>query len=81
MLDYMFMGQTDEGTMPTLAIKDKKTKRPWGTVIERKGDDPFAIKFLADAIRETGYKRVVLKSDDEVAILALKTKAGEQLTD
>ena len=44
----------------------------WATTIPTKGPDMFSVNFLLSCINETGYRRIILKSDNEPAILALK---------
>jgi hypothetical protein len=81
MIDYMFMGQDDEKSAPMLAIKNRKTKQVWCSVVPAKGVDPFAVRFLADAVRETGYRRIIFKSDNEPSIIALKAAVREAVAE
>ena len=80
-MDYGFMGQDDDDVTPMLVVKDKKSKSPWGGAIPSKGNDDYARQLLVQVVRETGYRRVVLKSDNEPAIVVLKQAARAELTD
>ena len=76
-LDYMWMkgrkgdGEEPKGN-PILVIRCRNTKLTWSRVVLRKGVDPYSIKVLSDMILFTGHKRVILKSDGETSIKALK---------
>ena len=61
-------------TIPILAIFDNKCKAIWALPVESKGVNEEAVKWMIDRIDEAGYagQKVVLKSDQEPAILALK---------
>ena len=81
MLDYAFMGQDDEETTPLLIMKDSKYKTIWATTILQKGAESFAVKSLVNAVRESGHRKVIMKSDDEASIIALKNAARGELAD
>ena len=77
-LDYMWMkgskgdnGEEPKGN-PILVMHCRDTKITWSRVVLRKGVDPYSVKVLSDMIAFTGHKRVILKSDGESAIKALK---------
>jgi hypothetical protein len=40
--------------------------------VKEKGVNSFAVKMLAKILTSTGYRRVIVKSDQEPAIMALK---------
>ena len=50
----------------------RETKLTWSRVAFKKRVDPYSIKVLSDMILLTGHKRVILKSDGESSIKALK---------
>ena len=58
--------------MPILVIKDEHTKRISAHVVPEKGRNPHAIKILRRGIENLGYKKMILRSDQEPAIMALK---------
>ena len=74
------MGQEDEETMSILVTKDRCSKRLWATTVPSKAAEDFSKKFMAEAVHETGYKRVILKSDGERPIVALKRAVRDELT-
>ena len=77
-LDYMWMkgkkgdGQDDVKGSPILVAHCRETKVTWSRVLLKKGVDPYSIKVLTDMVLFTGHKRVILKSDGESSITALK---------
>jgi hypothetical protein len=58
--------------MPMLVIKDSRTKVALARVVPKKGRDQYAIERLQKDISNLGYKKMILKSDNEPAIIALK---------
>ena len=86
-LDYTFMYETqrehEEKGMPILVIKDLKqessgTGMLFAHVVPQKGVQPYAVKTLAGAIAQLGHQEIVLKSDGEPAIVALKEAAKRE---
>ena len=82
-LDYTFMHEAqnkhEEKGMPILVIKDLKQETTgagmiFAHVVPQKGAQPFAVKTLAGAIAQLGHQEIVLKSDGEPAIAALKER-------
>ena len=69
--------------MPILVIKDlKQTSAGAGVifaqVVPQKGVQPYAVKTLAGAVAQLGHREIVLKSDGEPAIVALKEAAKRE---
>ena len=85
-LDYMWMkGRKGDGEgqpkgNPILVMHCRDTKLTWSRVVLRKGVDPYSIKVLSDMILFTGHKRVILKSDGESSIKAVKEAVKTLLT-
>ena len=79
-LDYMFMHESqmaeEERGMPILVTKDAASKKGTGMVSARvlpaKGVNRYAVSNLASEIAKLGHNEMVLKSDGEPAIIALK---------
>ena len=75
-VDYMFMGEHqkegEEKGMPIMCIKDRKTKVIRARVTPQKGLHWYPVKVLTNFIRALGYTKVIVKSDQEPAILNLK---------
>ena len=82
-IGYAFLNDKQEvvkeenAGMPILAIKDRRTGMMQSRVVPAKGNDKFAIKRLVKDIELLGYNKVILKSDNESSILALKKSVKE----
>ena len=76
-IDYMYLkaregDETIEEGQPILIMKDRKSKTITAHVVEHKGANENAIKRLGQDIGLLGYKKIILKSDEEPSIIALK---------
>ena len=75
-IDYMFMSQKqgvgEEKGMPILVMKDRESGTVMSRLVPEKGATGYAVKRLAQDIDLLGYNKLVLKSDQEPAIIALK---------
>jgi len=71
--------QEEKGS-PIMVIKDKRTKRILARMIPQKGVSKYAIKKLKIDIDQMGYKKIILKSDNEPAIMALKQAVKDMST-
>ena len=76
-LDYYFMGEESE-TAPHIVVKDGKSSAYFSTGLDSKTSQ-YAVPFVAGAIQELGYKRMLMKSDNEPAIKRLKERVSECL--
>ena len=83
-IDYAFMSNRqvkgEEKGMPILVMKDRESKQIKSRVVPAKGTNGFAIQVLNDFLNGLGYRKVILKSDNEPAILALKDRAKKENT-
>ena len=74
-VDYGFFGQPEDKahcTLPVLIVRDRKSKGIWSHPVPAKGvTHPYPAKALMADLDFMGYKRVILKSDQEPSILAL----------
>ena len=61
-----------EGELPSLQVKDEYTGYMWCSVVPAKGADNYAVNFVIQCLEESGYRRLVLKSDNENSIKFLK---------
>ena len=86
-LDYTFMHESqnkhEEKGMPILVIKDIKqddtgTGMIFAQVVPQKGVQPFAVKTLAGVVAQLGHQELIMKSDGEPAIVALKEAAKNE---
>ena len=66
-----------EGELPSLQIKDERTGFVWASVVPAKGLDLYAVNFAIQSLEESGYRRIVLKSDNESSMKALKSAIKE----
>ena len=80
----MFMesgsSETELG-MPVLVIKDRKSGFKASFVVPRKGRSSHAAKRVSKVLDVLGYRRLVLKSDQEPAILQLKEQVKDERTE
>lgn len=67
--------------MCLLAGKSSLSKMVVSSVVEQKGDDKFAIKLLVGFIAFLGYKKMIPKSDNDPALLKLKSLVSKELPD
>ena len=72
-----FMGEESE-TAPHIVVKDRKSSAYFSTSLDSKTSQ-YAVAFVVGAIQELGYKRILLKSDNEPAIKRLKERVSECL--
>ena len=71
-IDYSFLtDKEDLQQMPTLNMIDRHTNYFHCEIVPRKGADQHAATTLRTFLENTGYTKVVLKSDQESSILAL----------
>ena len=70
-MDYFFFGEQEAKETTSLVIVDNVSKMSWATTLDGK-TSAYAVSFVLSCLRETGYRRVVLKSDGESSIKALK---------
>ena len=78
--DYTFMSQSgaeDSRAKPILVVKDSRTSSVAATFVDAKGPTPYAVKYFTNFLKSLGYKRVVMQSDGEPSIVALKTAAAD----
>jgi hypothetical protein len=58
--------------MPMVVIHDSKSKYITAEIVPEKGLSEYAVRRLAQIVNRLGYRRVVIKSDQEASIVALK---------
>jgi hypothetical protein len=76
-VDYGFGGSPESpaNELPILIVKDRFSKCVWAHPVPSKGlEHPHGSRCLLNDVRETGYKRLILKSDQEPSIRALCTE-------
>ena len=70
-----------ELVLKVLVVRDLKSKSLFAHAVKCKGvgDDGYAVQCLLDDVRWLGYSKVILKSDNEPAIVRLLTDALKAL--
>ena len=79
-IDYMYLTAKEEDALPTSVGVDNKSGTIFAHMVARKGDDPYAVKRLNNKLKRLGYGRIILKSNQEPAILKLKQEVINQHT-
>ena len=65
--------------MPVLVVCDRKSKYVTSTVVPKKGAHPYAVRRLGTDLRDImGYRRLIIKDDQEPAIRALRTEVKRE---
>jgi len=75
-VDYMFMhdnqGEGEEKGMPIMVVKDRKPRIIRARVVPQKDNHGYGIKVLSGVLESLGHSKVILKSDQEPALMSLK---------
>ena len=82
-IDYGFFGRGGEDVLPILCVKCRNSSTGcWGaTVVDRKGASDYASSFLTAFIKSSGFKRVLVRSDNERSVLSLIERVMNNPTD
>ena len=82
-IDYFFMGPSGQeeaqGVLPMSAVKSHESRMTFAHVVERKGPVDSTTRRLVADLDWLGLRRLVFKSDQEPAILALKQAVRESM--
>ena len=65
-------GEDENKGNPILVMHCSESKLIWSKVVLMKGVEPYSVKVACDMISFSGHRKVILKSDGESAITALK---------
>ena len=70
-----------EGAVKVLVVRGDKSKAATGHVVPSKevDEDGFSVNCLVEDVKWLGYSKLILKSDDEPAILKLLTESLREL--
>ena len=73
-IDYAYMEEqsSEDLGMPLLIVKDRKSGFIMADVVPEKGENDYAIKRLSNNLGILGHQEMIIKSDGEPAIVALK---------
>ena len=78
-VDYGFFGRGAEEAMPILCVRDRRTGMLAATVVDKKGKTDYATSFLKAFILSLGWKRLLLRSDNEPSLLSLLSRVAANL--
>ncbi len=77
-MDYTYthneQEKDEERGMPIVVLKGEKAKAITAKVAPSKGEDAHAVESVRKAVEQLGRRRIILKSDKEPAILALRRR-------
>ena len=81
--DYSFLTKENADTFPILICRDKQGDQTGATCCEQKGPTAYSISFLVGFIKDFGFRRFILKCDNEPSTKSLQGAvmqacAGEQ---
>ena len=74
LMDYFFMGQDDSKVLPMIGLKERQCKMKFAHMVEEKGPNEYAIDQVKEDIESMGIRRMIFKTDQELATLALKDR-------
>ena len=79
-IDYGFFGREREDVLPILCVKcrNSSTGCMGATVVDRKGASDYASSFLTAFIKSLGFKRILVRSDNERSLLSLIERVTTQ---
>ena len=78
-MDYCFMGQDEEKCLPILVMKDHRSKMVFSHVVPKKGASiAYCVSQVVRDLEYLGYPKMILKSDQEPAILDLRNAVAKQ---
>ena len=70
--DYGFLTQENADTFPILICRDSRYGQTGATCCERKGPTAYSISFLVGFIKDLGFRRIILKCDNEPSTKTLQ---------
>ena len=70
--DYGFLTQENADTFPILICRDSRCGQTGATCCERKGPKAYSVSFLFGFIKDLGFRRIILKCDNEPSTKALQ---------
>ena len=65
--------------MPMIVLYDSESKYIAAEIVPEKGANEYSVRRMAQIVNRLGYRRVILKSDQEPAIIALKSAVKREL--
>ena len=78
-MDYCFMGQDEEKCLPILVMKDHRSKMVFSHVVPKKGASiAYCVSQAVQNLESLGYPKLILKCDQEPAMLDLRNAVVRQ---
>ena len=80
--DYGFFGRDRENVLPILCVKcrNSSTGCVGATVVDKKGASDYTSSSLTACIKSLGFKRILVRSDNERSLLSLIERVTYNLT-
>ena len=80
-VDYVFLGQEDEKTLPIMLIRAHGTRVTFSHAVPCKGTSAskYPERQVSSSIKRLGWSKIIFKSDNEPAILELRRAASRIL--
>ena len=81
-MDYFYFVKPEEGVErgpPSIVLVDDKSGMLKSSVLKQKGVEEWSIKVVKKYVESLGYKKVVMKNDNENAIMALRDEVKKHL--
>ena len=80
-IDYTFLGSDGDETFPVLVVKEDRAGAITAIPVQCKGTgDQWAVDYIKQFIEFIAYKRIVIRSDQEPAILDIKREIGKRFS-
>ena len=81
-VDYGFFCRDKEDVLPILCVecRNSSTGCVGATVVDRKGASDYASSFLTAFIKSQGFKRILVRSDNERSLLSVIERVTSNLT-
>ena len=79
--DYGYMTQEGADTFPILVLRDSRCGYTCSSCVQAKGVNTYSVALMVGMIRDLGFRRILLKCDNEPATLALRAAVKDQLRD
>ena len=81
-IDCGFFGRDREDVLPILCLRcrNSSTGCVGATDVDRKGASDYASSFLTALIKSLGFKRILVRSDNERSLLSLTERVMDNLT-
>ena len=77
--DYGYMGSRDTECAPMIIGRETKMKNYCATMLLSKGANTYGVSYLVGWIRGLGYRRIVMRSDNEHSLLKLLDMVSQNL--